>query len=73
MIEAIIFIVGIVIGACVATKVVSTRARRLLHMRGDALRKIKNHKWNVGEQNDAVVITRIALTGLEHKHRGMNK
>ena len=67
----LIFVAGIAIGAYVATKVVAARARRLLHMRGDALREITNHKWDTGKHNDAVVITRIALKGLEHKHKGM--
>ena len=69
----LVFLAGLSIGAYAATKIVSARARRLLHIRGEALRKITNHKWDTGEHSDAVVITKIALTGLEHKHKGMRK
>ena len=73
MIEFGLFVAGIAIGSFVTAKVVGNRARRLIHIRGEALRTITNHKWNVGEQNDAAVITRIAMTGLEHKQKGMRK
>ena len=73
MIEICFFTSGIVVGAIVTARIVGRRARRLLHIRGDALREITNHKWNVGDQNDAVVITRIALKGLEHKHKRIGK
>jgi len=71
MIELFLFAAGAAIGSLVTSRIVSRRARRLLHIRGDALREITTHKWDTGEHNDAVVITRIALKGLEHKHRGM--
>ena len=73
MIETAIFIAGLVIGAFVASKIATWRTSKMLHKRGEALREITNHKWDTGEHNDAVVITRIALDGLEHKHRGMRK
>jgi hypothetical protein len=68
-IAIIIFAVGITVGSFVTSRIVARRARRLLHLRGDALREITNHKWDTGDHNDAVVITRIALKGLEHKHK----
>ena len=71
MIEVLLFAAGAAIGSLVTSKIVAGRCKRLLHVRGDALREITEHKWNVGEQNDAVVITRIALKGLEHQHRKM--
>lgn len=73
MIEALIFAAGVVVGVCVAARIIGARARRLLHVRGEALRKITNHKWDTGEHNDAIVITRIALKGLEHKDRRIRK
>lgn len=74
MIEAgIIFLAGIAIGALVASKIASVRTSKMLHKRGEALREITNYKWHIGDENDAVVITRIAMKGLEHKHRGMGK
>ena len=73
MIEAFIFAAGIAIGSVVTSRIVAKRARRLLHIRGEALREITNHKWDTGEHNDAVVITRIALKGLEHKHKRISK
>jgi len=68
---AVIFGAGTALGSYVTSKIVSARARRLLHIRGEALREIANHKWHTGDYNDAVVIARIALKGLEHKLKGM--
>ncbi len=73
MIEILLFAAGATIGAFIASKIASIRTAKMLHKRGDALRKISNHQWDTGEHNDAVVITRIALDGLEHKHRSMGK
>ncbi len=74
MIEAgIIFLAGIAIGSIITSKIATARTSKMLHKRGDALREITNHKWDTGDQNDAVVITRIALEGLEHNHRRMSK
>jgi len=71
MIETIIFIfvlgVGIAIGSYVTSKIVARRAKKLLHKRGEALREITLHKWDTGDHNDAVVVVRIALKGLEHE------
>ena len=69
----LIFAAGIALGSWVTSKILARRARRLLHLRGNALREIANHKWDTGDHNDAVVIARIALKGLEHKHRGLSK
>lgn len=63
----LIFAVGIAVGAFIASKVASYRASRMLHKRGEALRKIKNYKWDTGEHNDAVVICRIAMDGLKYE------
>lgn len=73
MIDICFFASGIVVGAIVTARIVGRRARRLLHVRGDALREITNYKWDTGERNDAIVITRIALKGLEHKDRRIRK
>ena len=68
MIEGLVILtVGIAIGAFVASKIASRRAARMLHKRGEALREITDYKWDTGEHNDAVVICRIALKGLEHE------
>ena len=73
MIEAGIFLAGIAIGSIITSKVATARTAKMLHKRGEALREITNHKWDTGDHNDAVVITRIALDGLEHDHRRMGK
>lgn len=62
-----IFSAGIALGSYVTSKVVARRARRLLHIRGEALREITLHKWDTGDHNDAVIITRMALKGLKHE------
>lgn len=67
MIEIGILITGIVIGSCTTAYIRTRVAKKLLLKRGDALRKIKNHKWNVAGQNDAMIVTRIAIDGLEYK------
>ena len=69
---AVIFGAGVALGSYIASRIVGANARRLLHLRGEALREIANHKWHTGDYNDAVVIARIALKGLEHKHKGMS-
>ena len=73
MTELLLFAAGALIGSIITYKLVSARLKRLLHIRGDALREITEHKWHTGEHNDAVVITRIALKGLEHQHRKIKK
>jgi len=67
MIEFGLFVAGIAMGSFVTSKIVGRRAKRLIHARGEALRTITKHKWDTGDHNDAVVITRIAMSGLEHK------
>ena len=67
MIEFGLFVAGIAIGHLVTAKIVGARARQLIHIRGEALREITKHKWDTGDHNDAVVITRIALEGLKHE------
>ena len=67
MTEILMLIAGIAIGSFVTSKIVAARARHLLHIRGEALREITRHKWDTGDHNDAVVVTRIALKGLEHE------
>lgn len=61
------FSVGIALGSYITSKIIASRAKRLLHIRGESLREIANYKWDTGEQNDAVVICRMALKGLEHE------
>ena len=64
---AVIFGAGVALGSYVTSKIVAARARYLLHKRGEALREITLHKWDTGDHNDAVVVVRIALKGLEHE------
>ncbi len=66
MIEIGLFITGIVIGSCATTYFRTRLAKKLLLKRGDALRKITKHQWNQGKQNDAMIITRIAIDGLKY-------
>jgi len=54
-----------IISSYVTTKVLAFRTRKKRRARENALRDIASHKWDTGEHNDAVVITRIALRGLE--------
>ena len=61
-----IFSAGIAAGSYITSKILTFRAKRLMQRRGEALRKITDYKWGIGEQNDAVVITRIALEGLKY-------
>jgi len=63
----LILVAGIALGSYVTSKIVARRARYLLHVRGEALREITLHKWDTGDHNDAVVVTRIALRGLKHE------
>lgn len=60
-----IFSAGIAVGALIASKIATYRASRMLHQRGEALRDITLHQWGKSD-NDAVIITRMALRGLEH-------
>ena len=56
---------GAVISAYVTTHVLAFRTRSKRHARENALREITQHKWDTGEPSDAIVITRIALRGLD--------
>ena len=55
------------ISAYVTTKMIAFRTRRRRHARKEALHEIVSHIWHTNEHNDAVIITRIALKGLETK------
>ena len=57
--------VGVVLGSYFTAQWLALRTRKKRHARENALREIASHKWDTGEHNDAVVITRIALRGLE--------
>jgi len=59
-----VLIVGIAIGSYATTKILAFRTRRKRRAREAALNNIASHKWDTGEHNDAVIITRIALKGL---------
>lgn len=63
----LIFSTGIALGSYVTAKIVTFRAKKLMLKRGKALRKIKYHKWDTGEHNDAVIICRIAMEGLKYE------
>lgn len=63
----LIFSAGIALGSYLTAKIVTCRAKKLMLKRGKALRAITKHKWDVGEQNDAVVVTRIAMEGLKYE------
>ncbi len=60
-----IFIFGIVVGSCVTAKALAYYTRKKRHARENALRKIVHYQWNNGTHNDAIPITRIALSGLK--------
>jgi len=53
------------LGSYLTSVVLAARTRKVRHSREKALRDITQHKWDTGEQNDAVVITRMALKGLD--------
>ena len=57
--------VGLVLGSYFTAQWLAFITRKKRHARENALQEIADHKWNTGEHNDAVVITRIALRGLE--------
>jgi hypothetical protein len=63
----LIFSAGVAAGSYITAKILTFRAKKRMQKRGVALRKITDHKWDVGEQNDAVVITRIAMDGLKYE------
>lgn len=56
--------VAAVISSYVTMKVLAFRTRAKRRARHAALTDIASHQWDTGEHNDAVVITRIALRGL---------
>ena len=60
-----ILVFGGAVGSYITTKWIALITRKRRHAREGALREIASHKWHVGDQSDAVVITRIALRGLE--------
>ena len=64
--EWVAFITGIAFGSFVTAEIKTRTAKRLLQKRGEALKAITKHKWDTGEHNDAVVITRIAIEGLKY-------
>lgn len=59
-----VFIAGISVGTYVTTKILAFRTRKKRRAREAALNSIASHKWDTGDHNDAVIITRIALKGL---------
>ena len=56
---------GIIMGLGVGQLIEYFRDKKNIESQETALREIANHKWGTGKHNDAVVITRIALRGLE--------
>jgi len=64
--EWVAFAAGILVGSFITAEIKTRIAKRLLQKRGEALKAITKHKWDTGEHNDAVVITRIALEGLKY-------
>ena len=60
-----VFIAGIAVGTYVTTKILAFRTRKKRRAREAALNSIASHKWDTGDHNDAVIITRIALKGLK--------
>lgn len=62
-----ILIAGMVFGSYLTVKWLAFITRKRRHAREKALRDIASHKWGVGDQNDAVTITRMALKGLEEQ------
>lgn len=67
LILILIFSAGIALGSYITAKIVVCRAKKLMLKRGRALRRITKHQWNRGDQNDAVVITRIAMEALKYE------
>lgn len=62
----LIFSAGIAAGSYITAKILTFRAKKRMQKRGEALRAITYHKWDTGEHNDAVIITRIAIDGLKY-------
>lgn len=62
-----VFVAGAAVGTYATTKVLAFRTRKKRRAREAALNSIASHKWDTGDHNDAVVITRIALKGLAGK------
>lgn len=64
-IQVVAWAAGFTLGSYITSKVLAFRTRKKRHAMENALREISNHKWGTGKHNDAVVITRIALRGLD--------
>lgn len=64
--EWLALILGIIIGSFVTAKYLTSRTKKMMKKRGAALRAITHYQWDTNEQNDAVVVTRIALEGLQY-------
>lgn len=60
-------IIGILLGFGLATIIDVLRGNNATERTRTALRDITNHQWGTGKHNDAVVITRMALRGLDVK------
>jgi len=56
--------VGVVIGSYFTAKYLAFVTRKKRYARKGALREIASHQWGNGG-NDAIIITRIALKGLD--------
>lgn len=67
MIEFIYCCAGLVIGSCITCKVLAFKTRKKRHAREKALREITSYQWGVNEHSDAIIITRIALRGLNNE------
>lgn len=59
-----VFVVGVILGSYFTMKWLAWVTHNKRHAREDALNEIASHKWHTGDNNDAVIITRIALKGL---------
>ena len=60
-----LLLLGATVGSYITTKVLAFRTRKKRHAMRNALKDIASHKWDTGEHNDAVIIVRRALKGLE--------
>jgi len=62
----IFWLIGALVGFGVGTMVTILKTNKQREMCKTALRKIAHHQWETGI-NDAVMITRIALKGLDEE------
>lgn len=64
MIEFIYWCAGLIIGSYITCRILAFKTRKKRPAIEKTLREITRHQRGTGKHNDAVVITRIAMRGL---------